>query len=148
MSDIEIFSVEKSDYSELTQLWERSVRATHDFLPESDILFFRPLILNEFLPQVTLCCAKNSQGAISGFIGVADDKVEMLFIDPEYFGQGLGKALLNYAVETLNIHQVDVNEQNQQAANFYLKYGFKIKGRSETDGMGKPYPLLHLALTN
>lgn len=148
MSEVEIFSVEESDYPELTCLWERSVRATHNFLPENDILFFRPLILNAFLPQVKLYCTKGSLGVIHGFIGVADDKVEMLFVDPEYFGQGLGKALLNYAVETLNIHFVDVNEQNQQAVNFYLKYGFKIKGRSETDGMGKPYPLLHLALTD
>ncbi|AKJ42042.1 acetyltransferase [Pragia fontium] len=146
MDKIEIHAVKEKDYPELTALWERSVRATHDFLPEADILFFRPLILNEFLPMVHLMCTKNSQGAISGFIGVADNKVEMLFIDPAYRGQGLGKALLNYGIEQLAITEVDVNEQNPQALNFYLKCGFNIAGRSEVDGMGKPYPLLHLIL--
>lgn len=71
----------------------------------------------------------------------------MLFIDPDYRGKGLGKALLSYGVEHCQATAVDVNEQNPQAVNFYLKFGFKVIGRSELDGMGKPYPLLHLSLS-
>jgi hypothetical protein len=41
---------------------------------------------------------------------------------------------------------VDVNEQNPQAVGFYLHIGCEVVGRSELDGMGKPYPLLHLRL--
>jgi hypothetical protein len=41
---------------------------------------------------------------------------------------------------------VDVNEQNGQAVGFYLRMGFATEGRSELDGMGKPYPLLHMRL--
>ncbi|WP_225860259.1 hypothetical protein [Chitinophaga pendula] len=29
---------------------------------------------------------------------------------------------------------------------FYAHYGFKVTGRSETDGMGKPFPLLFMSL--
>lgn len=141
-----IYSVEPGDYAHLTNLWERSARATHDFLSEDDIQFFRPLILNEYLPMVKLFCTKNPQGVINGFIGLSDNKVEMLFIEPDYRGQGLGKALLSYAVEHCQATEVDVNEQNPQAVDFYLKFGFKVIGRSELDGMGKPYPLLHLSL--
>lgn len=39
---------------------------------------------------------------------------------------------------------LDVNEQNEQAVGFYLHMGFEVAGRSELDGTGKPYPLLHL----
>jgi putative acetyltransferase len=39
-----------------------------------------------------------------------------------------------------------VNEQNPQSVGFYLHTGFKVVGCSELDGMGKPYPLLHLRL--
>ncbi|MGY0625916.1 MAG: GNAT family N-acetyltransferase, partial [Paraglaciecola chathamensis] len=42
--------------------------------------------------------------------------------------------------------KVDVNEQNPKALGFYQRIGFKVVGRSELDGQGKPYPLLHLAL--
>lgn len=141
-----IYPVQSTDYSHLTELWERSVRATHTFLPEQDILFFRPLILSQYLPMVELFCTKNQQGVISGFIGLSEHKVEMLFIDPDYRRQGLGKALLSYAVEQRRVTEVDVNEQNPQAVDFYQKFGFTVTGRSELDGMGKPYPLLHLSL--
>ncbi len=39
-----------------------------------------------------------------------------------------------------------MNEQNEQAVGFYLKMGSEVEGRSEHDGFGKPYPLLHLRL--
>ena len=39
-----------------------------------------------------------------------------------------------------------MNEQNEQAVGFYLHQGFVIAGRSELDGTGKPYPILHLQL--
>lgn len=38
----------------------------------------------------------------------------------------------------------DVNEQNEQAIGFYIYKGFSVAGRSELDGTGKPYPILHL----
>ena len=38
----------------LTALWEASVRATHDFLSEEDIPFFRQMVRNEALPAVDL----------------------------------------------------------------------------------------------
>ncbi|WP_425468815.1 hypothetical protein [Paraglaciecola mesophila] len=32
-----VHTVTQSDYSALIAIWERAVRATHDFLPEEDI---------------------------------------------------------------------------------------------------------------
>ena len=40
-----------------------------------------------------------------------------------------------------------MNEQNPQAIGFYLKMGFEVESRDELDGLGKPYPLLHLRLS-
>jgi putative acetyltransferase len=68
----------------------------------------------------------------------------MLFIHPGYRGKGIGKRLLEYAVQHLNATELDVNEQNPQAIGFYKNMGFVIVGRSDLDGMGKPFPLLHM----
>ena len=38
----------------------------------------------------------------------------------------------------------DVNEQNLQAVGFYEHLGFVPIGRSERDGQGRAYPLIHL----
>jgi putative acetyltransferase len=70
----------------------------------------------------------------------------MLFIHPEHRGKSIGKFLLDYAVNHLNITKVDVNEQNEQAVGFYKHCGFEIIGRSKLDALGKPYPILHMEL--
>ena len=70
----------------------------------------------------------------------------MLFIVPECLGEGIGGALLNHAIKDMGAVRVDVNEQNPKALGFYQHAGFMIVGRSEVDGMGKPFPLLHMTL--
>ena len=134
-----------TDFAELTNVWEASVRATHDFLPDSYIELLRGLVLEQYLDTVMLICCKDpTSKRITGFAGVAAGKVEMLFIHPDYRGLGIGKCLLMFAINELNAERLDVNEQNPQAIGFYLKQGFEVIGRCENDGLGQPYPLLHL----
>ena len=142
--DITVPSAE--DYNELTQLWEASVRATHHFLKEEDIQFYKPLILNEYLKSVRLHCIRSTAGVIQGFIGTSEHAIEMLFVHPAARGTGVGKALAVFAIQSLGCSKVDVNEDNLQALGFYEKLGFEMRARSLTDGMGKPYPILHMEL--
>jgi putative acetyltransferase len=138
--------VNKSEYKEIVDVWEASVQATHHFLKEEDIAYYKPLILNEYLDVVVLRCIKTNEGKIAGFLGVAGQNLEMLFIHPEFRGKHIGKALLRYSIEKLNVTRVDVNEQNEQAVGFYHHCGFETIGRSKLDASGKPYPLLHMKL--
>lgn len=108
-----------SDYSTLIEIWEASVRATHDFLPEAEIHALKPLILNHYFDAVNLICAVDQQGQILGFCGVAENNIEMLFISPESRGKGVGSLLLKHAIKQQGANKVDVNEQNQQALGFY-----------------------------
>ncbi|MEX5352609.1 GNAT family N-acetyltransferase [Pseudomonas juntendi] len=135
-----------SDYPELVRIWEASVRATHDFLPDAYIVLLREYVLRRYLDAVMLVCCKDTAKRIRGFAGVANGRLDMLFVDPEFIGQGIGKRLLRYAVDELNAERLDVNEQNPKALGFYLHEGFEVSGRSETDGLGQPYPLLHMRL--
>ena len=145
-SDYEIQSVHPEDYPEITDVWEASVRATHDFLTEEDIGFLRPLVLNEYLDAVDLSCVRDNKGRIIGFLGVDGNNIEMLFIDPACRGQSVGRRLLEHAIRSLNCTRVDVNEQNGQAMGFYRHLGFEEIGRSPLDGQGRPFPLLHMRL--
>ena len=141
-----IESVNKADYPKLLEIWEASVRATHDFLSEDDLQALKPLILGQYFDAVNLTCAKTSSGVIAGFCGVHDGNIEMLFIAPQLRGQGIGALLAAHAITAQGATKVDVNEQNPQALGFYQRIGFAVTGRSPTDGQGKPYPLLHMAL--
>lgn len=133
-------------YAEMLDVWENSVRATHDFITEEDIAFFKPIIIEQAFPAVTLRCVKKASGSILGFVGVHDSKVEMLFVLNDARGQGVGKMLLQYAIEQLGATKVDVNEQNPQAVGFYERMGFSVVSRSPLDDMGKPFPILHMTL--
>lgn len=143
--DSQIYPVFPEHYQEIMEVWEASVRATHHFLLEADIQYFKPLILNEFLKAVDLFCVKDNSGAIVGFMGLHEESLEMLFIHPTMRGKGIGKLLTQRAIE-LGIRRVDVNEQNPDALGFYQRQGFEVVSRSALDGLGKPYPILHLQL--
>ena len=106
-------------------MWEASVRATHHFLKEEDIAYFKPLILNIYLDAVQLKCVRSINKKIIGFCGVAAENLEMLFIHPDARGKGIGKALLEHATKDL---------------------GVVVYNRSELDSSGKPYPILHMHL--
>jgi putative acetyltransferase len=141
-----IDTIHNSEYPAIVDVWEASVRATHDFLKEKDIQYFKPLILNTYLDAVDLRCIRNEKKEIVGFLGVAEQNLEMLFIHPDVRGKGIGKALLSYAIHNMNVIKVDVNEQNEQALGFYKHFGFQVISRSELDASGKPYPILHMEL--
>ncbi|NUO77683.1 MAG: acetyltransferase [Lysobacter sp.] len=134
------------DHPRLLQVWERSVRATHDFLAEADIAELRPQVRDVYLDAVEIWVDENADGVVTGFIGLSGAQVEMLFLDPRWRGQGIGTRLLDHARQLRGALTVDVNEQNPAAHGFYRRYGFVDTGRSETDGQGRPLPLLHMAL--
>lgn len=137
--------VKINEYPRLEDIWDSAVSNTHHFLAKEDFEYFKKNIPNYF-EFVELYVHINSTEQITGFIGVAEGNLEMLFIHNDFRGSGLGKLLLNYAIDRLHISKVDVNEQNHQAVGFYEHMGFKLLDRSETDEQGKPYPILHLGL--
>ena len=139
-----IFRPAATDFDALTALWEASVRATHHFLDEAYILYLKPLIRNEYLKSVELYGLRGNDGAIVAFMGVSERKIEMLFVDPAFRGMGLGRHLVEYAIDRLHVTRVDVNEQNESAHRFYLHTGFRFIGRDEPDPAGNPFPILHL----
>ena len=143
---MKVDAVEKSDHLELLEIWEASVRATHDFLLEEDLQELKPIILNQYFDAVDLRCVKDAYGEILGFCGVHTGNIEMLFVSPAARGQGVGSMLVTYAIDMQGASKVDVNEQNTQALGFYQHLGFSVIGRSAVDGQGKPYPLLHMTL--
>lgn len=134
----------ESDYSDLVNIWERSVRSSHDFLSDADIAEIRGRLSTEYLPYVDLSCIEDD-GRITGFIGIANAKIEMLFIDSIFQGQGYGSVLMDYAINQ-GAMSVDVNEQNPKALEFYISKGFRVTGRDNTDEAGRPFPILHLSL--
>lgn len=137
-----------TDVNRLMAIWEAAVRDTHLFLGENDIVSLRPVVEEGLRGIAHLVGWADEQQQWQGFIGVQGDKIEMLFVDPAARGTGIGRQLVEYAIATLHVRDVDVNEQNPQAVGFYAHMGFAVFDRSAFDDQGNPFPLLHMRLSD
>ena len=131
---------------QLLNIWESSVRATHDFLSEEEIIKIREYVPMAIENVEYLIIAEKEFGEPVAFMGIEERKLEMLFISHQYRGIGLGKQLLQYGIENYFINELGVNEQNPQAKGFYEHMGFQVYKRTDIDEQGNPYPILYMRL--
>lgn len=129
----------------LVGLWDASVRASHHFLTEEDILRLTPFV-GEAIRAITILIVLYQGKCPVAFMGIEGAKIEMLFVAPSCFGRGFGKQLVCMAIEKFHVIYVDVNEQNPQAEGFYRHLGFRAFERTETDEQGNPFPILRMKL--
>ncbi|MFD2201389.1 GNAT family N-acetyltransferase [Shivajiella indica] len=136
----------KEDYKDqLVSVWGKSVARTHHFLKLTDFVEIRELVKQMDFTQFEVYCLIQEQKVL-GFVGLTGNKVEMLFLDPDHIGKGLGRKLMDFAIQELKANEVDVNEENTNAVTFYKKLGFEVYERSDKDDQGRDYPILKMRL--
>lgn len=131
---------------QLILVWEKSVKATHLFLSEDEVEEIKKYVPSALSGIAHLVIAENKEGRPVAFMGIEEQKLEMLFITPEERGKGLGKKLIRYGIENYSINKLAVNEQNPLAREFYEHMGFQVYKRTDHDEQGNPYPLLYMKL--
>ena len=127
--------------NKLTIIWQKSVEATHLFLSPQDIKDILPQVVIGLKQIPILLVSFTNDDEPIGFAGIADDKLEMLFLSPDYFQQGIGYKMISTAIQDYQIKYVDVNKQNPKALKFYLRQDFTIFKRSPVDSDNRPFPI-------
>lgn len=145
MDIIELKERSQSVLDGLLEIWEGSVRATHLFLSDEEILKIKEYVPQALIAVDKLFIAEENEIPVA-FMGIEDGSLEMLFIAPEERGKGIGRLLLQHGIGNHGVNRLTVNEQNPQARGFYEHMGFHVYKRSELDGQGDPYPLLYMCL--
>ena len=130
----------------LLEVWESSVRATHNFLSNEEILEIKKYVPEALSGISHLIIKTNEDENPIAFMGIENNKLEMLSIAPKYRGKGIGKKMLLYGIENYGVNDLAVNEDNPLAKGFYEHMGFKVYERHELDDQGKPYPVLYMRL--
>ena len=130
----------------LLKVWESSVRATHLFLSGFEILNIKKYVPEALRGGEHLIVADDESGSPVAFMGVENGSVEMLFIQAEERGKGVGRQLMEKGIRDYSVNRLAVNEQNPQAKGFYEHMGFQVYRRTELDEQGNPYPLLYMKL--
>ena len=127
----------------LTALWRCSVVQTHTFLTNNDIDEIEKYVPQALKDVEHLIVVKNENEYL-GFMGIENQRLEMLFLNPQHIGKGVGRKLVEYGIKEHKIKEVTVNEQNPNAVGFYEHIGFNSYKRTDFDEQGHPFPLLYM----
>ena len=117
------------DTKEIARILKRSREAAIPYalipysLPEIES-WVRGVLLKECQVIVIEAGLENKLAGIAAF---SAGWLEQLYLDPQFFGKGLGTALLEH-VKKLSAGSLSLHcfEQNTNARQFYEKHGFKL----------------------
>ncbi|MGM9994416.1 MAG: GNAT family N-acetyltransferase [Candidatus Avigastranaerophilus sp.] len=132
--------------NQLVDIWESSVRATHFFLSDGEIENIKSYVPQALQNVSDLIVAKSDEEIPCAFMGIENTRLEMLFVNANDRGKGIGTKLLKYGFDKYSVNELTVNEQNPGAKSFYEHLGFRTYKRTETDEQGNPYPLLYMRI--
>ena len=130
---------------DLISLWYENVINTHTFLTKEQIDNIK-LYVDQAILSVNNFIVSIKDNKILGFIGINDNVIEMLFVNINKRGQGIGKQLILEAINKYQVNEVSCNEDNVDSIKFYEYMGFRITDRKPIDDHGDPYPILTLRL--
>lgn len=148
---MEIIKVDKNNRTpnlidRLLTVWESSVKDSHSFLSLSEIENIKQYVPQALENVAILITDVNDNNNPVAFMGIENNKLEMLFVRADKRGKGLGTKLIQLGIKEYSINDLRVNEQNPSAKKFYENNGFRIYNRTELDEQGNPYPLLFMKL--
>ena len=75
-----------------------------------------------FIPDILVY----DDGVVKGFLHYGGDEVRRLYVEPVLQGQGVGAALLEYAIRELHVTRLWALEKNPRAIAFYQRHGFRV----------------------
>jgi ribosomal protein S18 acetylase RimI-like enzyme len=85
------------------------------------------------------------------FVGARDAELKAIYVDPEYWGRGVGTRLLEAALDLLpddvEVLRLAVLAGNDRGRRFYEARGFERTGSAEYEIGGENYPTAIYSLT-
>ena len=75
-----------------------------------------------FIPDILVY----DDGVVKGFLHFGGDEVRRLYVEPVLQGQGVGAALLEYAIHEKQVERLWALEKNTRAIAFYQRHGFVV----------------------
>ena len=83
----------------------------------------------DFIPDILVY----DDGVVKGFLHYGGDEVRRLYVEPVLQGQGIGAALLDYAIRELHVTRLWALEKNERAIAFYARHGFRPNGERKLE---------------
>lgn len=133
----------EDDLGAVLDVWYRASLIAHSFLSEEFFAAERRQIVERWLP-IAETTVYESGGSVVGFLSLIGNEVGAIFVDPDYQGRGIGRALMDGARDSLPFLELGVFEANSSGRGFYDAYGFEFVDRQVNEATG--FPELRLRL--
>ncbi|WP_413111760.1 GNAT family N-acetyltransferase [Thaumasiovibrio sp. DFM-14] len=139
-----ISQVQSFEYPCAVQVWVQSVKQQAQWQDKKEVMSFRRLLLQDYLPNLECYAIRNEKQQILGLIGLANKQVFLLSVLPGYQRNGLAKRLINYAINEFGVYKVNVPASNRPALELFHAQGFYSVARHDKDYIGRAMPWYQL----
>ena len=134
----------ETDLGELLEAWSSASLIGHPFLDEAFFRQERNKIRDAYLPNAETWVFEQD-GVVVGFIALIGNEVGAIFVDSNYQGRGIGRALMDHARSIRDFLELFVFQDNKVGRDFYEKCGFQELGEQFHEETG--FMQLRLRLT-
>jgi len=125
MMNLTIRQYQTSDLAAVLDSWEVATRLAHTFMTDEFIAQERKNVAEIYIPNTDTWVAE-IDGVVEGFIALIGNEVGAIFLQPNWHGKGVGKALMDQAQALHGDLEVEVFKENSIGRAFYLRYGFEF----------------------
>ena len=70
---------------------------------------------------------------VKGILHIEGDRIQELYVDSFFQNQGIGAALIDYAIQEFDVRYLFVLEKNERAIRFYKRHGFSLTDERELE---------------
>ncbi|WP_199824858.1 GNAT family N-acetyltransferase [Collinsella provencensis] len=132
-----IRAFDTTDLPAVMQIWLETNIQAHDFIPQEYWTGNFELV-KDMLPQAEIYVHVNdTTHQIDGFIGLADEYIEGIFVQKDTQSHGVGRQLLEYAKQLKPRLSLHVYQENHRAVRFYQREQFTIESEGVDDATGQ-----------
>jgi len=141
--ELDIRPYRSEDESCLLAIWRAASAKGHPFFTSEELDAQAQLVREVYLPKAETWVAVLEDEPV-GFIGLLDNFIGGLFVDPAIHGRGIGRTLIGHARKLKGTLELEVYALNENARAFYERLGFGEIDRQATDANGLPFEVIRL----
>ena len=111
------------DVDDVVSVWRMASDLAHPFLTQA-FQDKEQHNVRHVYPQFAEIWVKEESGNIIGFIALIENELGAIFLHPDFHSRGMGREMMDFAVQQKGRLTLDVFEKNKIGRRFYKRYGF------------------------
>ncbi|MCQ2910582.1 MAG: GNAT family N-acetyltransferase [Clostridia bacterium] len=121
---MDIESRDENLVNEILGVYEKSIEHLNGVMPKESMEEIKSNTEKMIKNIENLIIVKNDEENIIGFMGCENENLEMLYLHPDYKNQGIGKELINIAINNHNVNKAHIVKINTDGIDFCRHMGF------------------------